>query len=92
VDTRCSKTPRCLKNYIAEYVDEYTSCQRNTQENVLSLIEMQTHRHSKTCRKKGKPVCRFGFPLPPMGKTIVLDPLDKESQTLKKKFRRKSMI
>ena len=22
---------------------------------------MQTHKHSRTCRKKGKPICRFGL-------------------------------
>jgi len=44
---------------------------------------LQTHKHSKTCRKKGHPVCRFGFPLPPLRKTVVLEPLETEVEKYK---------
>ena len=39
-------------------------------------VDLQVHKHSKTCRKKGHPICRFGFPLPPFQKTIILEPLE----------------
>ena len=39
------------------------------------VINLQTHRHSRTCRKGGKPVCRFGYPVPPMPTTTILVPL-----------------
>jgi hypothetical protein len=34
------------------------------------------HRHAKTCKKKGNKICRFNFPLPPMPRTMILQPLD----------------
>ena len=71
---------------IMEFVDKYTSCKANVPEHLRTLVDIQTHKHSKTCRKKGKPVCRFGFPLPPMAKTVILDPLDEENEMLKKKY------
>ena len=37
---------------------------------------MQKHRHSRSCRKKGKAICRFGFPIPPMPRTVILEPYD----------------
>jgi hypothetical protein len=47
------------------------------------LINLQTHKHSKTCRKKDHPVYRFGFPLPPLRKTVVLEPLETEVEKYK---------
>ncbi|XP_069108223.1 uncharacterized protein [Argopecten irradians] len=71
---------------IAEYVEHYTSCHSNVPDNLKSLVDIQTHKHSKTCRKKGKAVCRFGFPLPPMSRTMILEPLDEDNAMLKKKY------
>lgn len=39
------------------------------------LVNYQTHKHARICRKKGQNICRFNFPLPPMSKTQVLEPL-----------------
>ena len=36
---------------------------------------MQRHKHSKTCKKKGRAICRFNFPLPRMPRTMILEPL-----------------
>lgn len=47
-----------------------------------NLVNYQTHRHARTCRKKGKAICRFYFPLPPMPYTVVLDPLQCEEEKL----------
>ena len=41
---------------------------------MANLVNYQTHRHARTCRKKGKAICRFTFPIPPMPFTTVLDP------------------
>ena len=43
---------------VVEFIDSYVSCAKDT-ENVSGL---QQHAHSKTCRKKGKNICRFNFP------------------------------
>ncbi|CAC5416131.1 unnamed protein product [Mytilus coruscus] len=56
---------------------------RLNEENNTSLDNLQVHKHSKTCRKKGHPICRFGFPLPPMKETVILEPL-KENDDIEK--------
>ena len=33
-----------------------------------NLYRAQIHQHKQTCHKKGKDVCRFHFPKPPMTK------------------------
>ncbi|KAK3097672.1 hypothetical protein FSP39_011969 [Pinctada imbricata] len=64
---------------------KYVTCS-NGNDNLSGLIELQTHKHSKTCRKKGKAVCRFGFPLPPLSKTMLLEPLETDVEKYKKKY------
>ena len=58
---------------IAAFVDKYVSCCKD--DTMPELINYQTHRHAPTCRKNGKSLCRFNFPIPPMPETIVLQPL-----------------
>ena len=41
------------------------------------LVNLQLHRHAKTCKKAGHKICRFNFPLPPMPRTMILTPLEK---------------
>lgn len=65
---------------VTEFIDKYVSCDRDVDE---QLVKLQVHKHSKSCRKKEKAVCRFGFPLPPMKNTTILEPLndvDKKKQ------------
>jgi hypothetical protein len=51
-----------------------------------NLINLQNHRHTKTCRKQSKKdlakECRFGIPFPPMKKTVILEPLEKNDKRL----------
>ena len=61
---------------IVEYIDKHVSCSKTIE--FEDLVKLQVHKHSKTCRKKGHPVCRFGFPLPPMQNTVILEPLESE--------------
>ena len=35
-------------------------------EELLTLVKRQTHRHSHTCQKKSKSLCRFNYPKPSM--------------------------
>lgn len=58
---------------IENFIDSHSTCQKNNE--IPDLINYQTHRHARTCRKKGKNICRFNFPLPPMSKTLILEPL-----------------
>ncbi|MCU7800825.1 MAG: AAA family ATPase [gamma proteobacterium symbiont of Lucinoma myriamae] len=70
---------------LIEYVDSYLTCDSEDTE-IEELVQLQTHKHSKTCRKKCKPICRFGFPLPPLPRTMLLHPLDENVDTYKKKY------
>ena len=42
------------------------------------ILDLQLHKHSKTCIKKknNKKQCRFGAPWPPLNTTQILYPLD----------------
>ncbi|XP_062609477.1 uncharacterized protein LOC134271261, partial [Saccostrea cucullata] len=79
--------PKYLENdnkEIVAFVDSYLKCERNTED---KMIELQVHKHSQTCKKKGKAVCRFGFPLPPLQTTMILEPLDCEIEKYKKMYK-----
>ncbi|XP_061173328.1 uncharacterized protein LOC133182501 [Saccostrea echinata] len=71
-------------NEIVAFVDSYLKCERNAEDNML---ELQVHKHSQTCKKRGKAVCRFGFPLPPLQTTMILEPLDSEVEKYKKMYK-----
>ncbi len=70
---------------IIAFVDKYLSCSSEDPA-VAELIQLQVHKHSKTCRTKGQGVCRFGFPLPPLPRTMILHPLDKNVERYKKMY------
>ena len=57
---------------IIKFVDSYISCKAD---DLSELVNLQGHKHSKTCKKKGRAICRFNFPLPPMPRTVILEPL-----------------
>ena len=69
---------------IVEFVDKHLTCSANDDE-TAHLVELQTHKHSRTCRKKGKAICNFGFPLPPLPQTMLLYPLEEDVDQFKKK-------
>ncbi|XP_061196745.1 uncharacterized protein LOC133205019 [Saccostrea echinata] len=61
---------------IQSFIDKHSTCAKN--ENIAELINYQTHRHARTCKKKGQNICRFNFPLPPMSETTILKPLEEK--------------
>ena len=69
---------------IVQFVDQYLTC-NSENEKTANLVSLQSHKHSRTCRKKGKPICRFGFPLPPLPRMLLLYPLEEEVDKYKKK-------
>ena len=69
---------------IVRFVDQYLTCKADNEE-TANLVSLQIHKDSRTCRKKGKPVCRFGFPVPPLPRTMLLYPLEGEVDKYKKK-------
>jgi hypothetical protein len=69
---------------VIAFIDQIITCGKpENDSNLLELVNRQTHRHSHTCRKKFKTVCRFNYPQPPIRSTQILYPLDDDtSQTL----------
>ena len=59
---------------IIKFVDSYISCKADS-DDLGELVNLQRHKHSKTCKKKGRAICRFNFPSPPMPRTMILEPL-----------------
>ena len=43
---------------IVYFVDQYLTCSADNKE-TANVVNLQTHKHSRTCKKKGKPMCRF---------------------------------
>jgi DNA replication protein DnaC len=77
----CDDAPQFGKNSdeeICNFVDKFIMCRKtfdDESESLQDLVQLQTHRHSSTCKKKKLKKCRFGFPKPPMKKTTIVYPL-----------------
>ena len=62
---------------VVAYIDRVITCRKPESDPELQdLVNRQTHRHSHTCRKKSKNICRFNYPQPPMRCIQILYPLD----------------
>ena len=65
---------------VSSFIDEIITCRKPDDDTTfLNLVNRQMHRHSHTCRKKSKSVCRFNYPQPPMRSTQILHPLENVS-------------
>lgn len=64
---------------VISFIDRYVKCK--TDPTMPNLVNYQTHRHARTCRKKGKAICRFNFPIPPMPSTVILQPLNDDDES-----------
>ena len=69
---------------IVQFVDKCLKCNTDN-EKTANLVGLQSHKHSRTCRKKGKPICRLRFPLPPLPRKMLLYPLEEDVEKYKKK-------
>ena len=68
---------------ITDYIDRYVTCSKSDCPD--ELVQRQIHKHSRTCKKKQKTECRFGFPLPPLKTTQILEPLPSTTEDKDKK-------
>ena len=59
------------------FIDNYITCERDSDPSLEPYLRYQLHRHSHTCKRivKGVQSCRFGLPKPPMPSTCILTPL-----------------
>lgn len=60
---------------IINCVDKYITCTNDQSDEMGELMNLQTHRQAKTCKKGGHKICRFNFPIPPMPRSVILEPL-----------------
>ncbi|KAJ8018123.1 hypothetical protein HOLleu_44063 [Holothuria leucospilota] len=60
---------------VALFIDKYITC-NNPPASEHHSLNLQLHSHAKTCREKVQGTCRFGFPIPPMPRTMILTPLE----------------
>ena len=76
-------------NEICEFIDRYVTCKLpENDEDLKEIVErVQTHSHSRYCKKKGP--CRFKFPHPPSPKTLIARELedDEYSEELSQRSR-----
>ena len=70
---------------ITSFVDAYLKCSSDN-EHLKDPIELQVHKHSRKGRKKEDKICRFGFSLPPLPKTMVLEPLELDVDKYKRMY------
>ncbi|XP_068069853.1 uncharacterized protein [Danio rerio] len=65
---------------ICDFIDRYVSCKLPDPNvdpelhKIVTEVQLHSKNHSKSC-KKGKVVCRFGFPKLPMPKTMITHPM-----------------
>ena len=61
-------------------IDEFVTCELPLEEDLrITVQELQTHKCTKNCKKKG-PQCRFGVPRLPSKKTLVSIPINKDNE------------
>jgi hypothetical protein len=68
---------------VISFIDKYQTCVIPDEENTdlrNLVLSMQKLVHSSTCRKRGS--CRFRFPHPPSGKTLIAKPPDESDRTI----------
>jgi hypothetical protein len=66
---------------LVAFIDQYVSCSLLPDN---PFIELQMHKHSRTCWKFGHAICRFNFPLPPMCTTQILRPFEVAPEDIEK--------
>ena len=70
-------------NEIISFINRYLSTNSSfLDENILKI---QTHHHTKTCRKNQHSKFRFNFLLPPINKVVILHPLEHSDHLLQQK-------
>ena len=52
--------------------------EKNTNEEIIHFVQI-----AKTCKKGGHKICRFNFPLPPVSRSMILEPEIKLKRTKK---------
>ena len=78
------------KEEVLENINQVSSCIAVVPDEFEGYLNFQKHKHSRTCRKRGQPVCRFGIPFLPMHKTTIIGPYDGEDRSVYESYYRKN--
>lgn len=73
--------------HVMGYIDSIITCAKppDDRRELKELVGQQYHNNSCTClKKKNYNICRFNYPQAPMHETVVLYPLNHESNKNKK--------
>ena len=64
---------------VPKLIDKWITCSLDTGDLVLNKLvsEVNTHRHTKSCRRSNL-ACRFNFPRLPSKKTLIARPISSE--------------
>ena len=73
---------------VARFYDNII-CSSDVPEAQKQFIQFQIHRHSRTCHIGNTHKSRFSLPISPMSKTVILEPIDFESEAEGNKFKAK---
>ena len=73
------KYPENPIDELTQFLDTHLSCEFQINSEMEELVNLQIHRHAKSCKKNNKNVCRFHFPVPPMRRTMIIEPLETEN-------------
>ena len=71
---------------VISFIDKYQTCVIPDEENTdlrNLVLSLKKHVHSSTCRKRGS--CRFRFPHPPSGKTLIARSPDESDTAILRK-------
>ena len=69
-------------NKLPDLVDKFVTCEVPEDSFMKKLVEeLQTHSHSKSCKKKGS-FCRFDYPKLPSKRTIIAQPKKDNDEAL----------
>lgn len=71
---------------VCSFIDKYVSCSLDVPDVDKKFLNVQIHSHSRTCRKKGKSICRFRYPHPPMRNTVILGSIEGDTTSDEKRY------
>ena len=83
---------RQIMTQLAGFMIRSISCSSDVPEAHKQYIQYQILRHSRTYCIGNTHKCRFYFPIPPVSKTVILEPIDFESEQKKTSLRQNGQI
>jgi hypothetical protein len=68
---------------IENFLDKYITC--DTDHLDPDLSKLHKHYHTRSCKKRKNSHCKYNFPMPPMKKTTMLEPITLPENALNEK-------